>query len=141
MATYPLPKFHFSVEWGGARIGFTEATGLDVQTDVVEYREGNSPDFSKLKMPGLKKFSNVTLKRGTVAGDSDFYAWINTLNMNTVERRDVTIKLLNENHEPVFAWKVLNAFPVKYQPGDFNSGTNEVMVETLELAIEGMSKI
>ena len=53
MATYPLPKFHFLVQWGGARIGFTEVTGLDIQIEPIEYREGASPDYSKIKMPGL----------------------------------------------------------------------------------------
>ena len=52
---YPLPKFHFSVEWGGKRIGFTEASGLDAETEVIEYREGSSPEYSKVKMPGMQK--------------------------------------------------------------------------------------
>lgn len=69
MANYPLPKFHFIIEWGGARIGFTEATGLDKQVEVIEYREGNSYNYNKQKMPGLQKFSNITLKRGTMASD------------------------------------------------------------------------
>ncbi len=52
MATYPLPKFHFRVEWGGTRIGFTEVTGLDQQVEAIEYREGSSLEYSKIKMPG-----------------------------------------------------------------------------------------
>ena len=77
MATYPLPKFHFLVQWGGVRIGFTEVTGLDMQSEVIEYREGNSPEYHKIKMPGMQKFSNITFKRGTIQGDSDFYKWMN----------------------------------------------------------------
>ena len=73
MAEYPLPKFHFQVEWGGARIGFTEVSGLDVETEAIEYREGNSPQYHKLKMPGMQKYSNITMKRGTFQGDNDFY--------------------------------------------------------------------
>jgi len=141
MAEYPLPKFHFSVEWGGNKIGFTEVTGLDQQVEVIEYREGSSPEYSKVKMPGLQKFSNVTLKRGTFNGDKDFYYWIKTINLNTVDRRDVTISLLNESHEPVLTWKVRNAFPVKVQASDLKSDGNEVAIETLELAHEGMSII
>lgn len=141
MAEYPLPKFHFNVEWGGNKIGFTEVTGLDQQVEVIEYREGSSPEYSKVKMPGLQKFSNVTLKRGTFNGDKDFYNWLKTINLNTVERRDVTISLLNESHEPVLTWKVRNAFPVKVQASDLKSDGNEVAIETLELAHEGMSII
>ena len=138
MATYPLPKFHFRVEWGGSKIGFTEVTGLDSQVEPIEYREGSSPEYSKIKMPGLHKFSNITLKRGTFSNDKEFYNWINTISLNTVERRDVTISLLNESHEPVMTWQVRNAFPVKVQASDMKSDGNEVAIETLELAHEGL---
>src|SRR3546814_19386344 len=79
MTTYPIPKFHFQVEWGGSKIGFTEVTGLDITTEVIEYRDGASPEFSKVKMPGQRTFSNITLKRGTFAGDNAFYKWVNTV--------------------------------------------------------------
>ena len=141
MATYPLPKFHFIVDWGGTRIGFTEVTGLDMQVEAIEYREGNSPQYSKIKMPGMHKFSNITLKRGTFNGDKEFYQWINTVSLNTVERRNLTISLLNENHETVLTWKVINAFPVKVQASDLKADGNEVAIETLELAHEGLNII
>ena len=73
MAEYPLSKFHFQIEWGGTQIGFTEVTGLDVETEVIEYRHGASPEYHKTKMPGMRKYSNITLKRGTFQGDNDFY--------------------------------------------------------------------
>ena len=138
MATYPLPKFHFLVQWGGKRIGFSEVTGLDIQLEPIEYREGSSPQFSKIKMPGLQKFSNITLKRGTVADDKEFYTWLKTVKMNTIERRDLTISLLNENREPVISWKVINAFPIKVQASDLKADGNEVAIETIELAHEGL---
>jgi phage tail-like protein len=139
MAQYPIPKFHFQVEWGGAKIGFTEVTGLDISTDVIEYREGTSPEYHKIKMPGMQKFSNITLKRGTFKGDNDFYNWFNTIALNTVERRNLVISLLNENHEPVVVWKVKNAFPVKVQSTDLKADGNEVAIESLEIAHEGLT--
>lgn len=139
MATYPLPKFHFQVQWGGVRIGFTEVTGLDMQVEAIEYREGSSPEYSKIKMPGMHKFSNITLKRGTIQGDSDFYKWINTINLTVSERRDIVISLLNETHAPVMTWKAKNAFPIKVQASDLKSDGNEVAIETLELAHEGLN--
>ena len=139
MATYPLPKFHFQVQWGGVRIGFTEVTGLDMQVEAIEYREGSSPEYSKIKMPGMHKFSNITLKRGTIEGDSDFYKWVNTINLTVSERRDIIISLLNESHAPVMTWKAKNAFPVKVQASDLKSDGNEVAIETLELAHEGLN--
>lgn len=139
MAQYPIPKFHFQVEWGGAKIGFTEVTGLEVSHEVIEYRDGASREYHKIKMPGMQKFSNVTLKRGTFQGDNDFYNWWNTVALNTIERRDVTVSLLNENHEPVVVWKIKNAWPVKVQSTDLKADGNEVAIETLELAHEGLT--
>jgi len=138
MANYPLPKFHFRVEWGGAKIGFSEVTGLTVETDVVEYRDGSSPEYHKIKMPGMQKFGNVTLKRGIFQGDNDFFKWWKTVALNTIERRDITISLLNENHEPVVVWKIKNAWPTKVQSTDLKSDDNGVAIETIELAHEGL---
>jgi len=139
MAQYPLPKFHFQVDWGGSRIGFTEVTGLDVTTDIIEYRDGASPEYHKIKMPGMIKFSNITMKRGTFKGDNDYYNWWNTVALNTIERRDLIISLLNENHEPVVIWKVKNAWPTKVTATDLKADGNEVAIETIEIAHEGLT--
>ena len=139
MEEYPIPKFHFSVDWGGIRIGFTEVSGLDRQIDVIEYREGNSPEYHKIKMPGMQKFSNITLKRGSFKGDNQYYEWLNTVQLNKIERRDLIITLLNENHEPVITWTIKKAWPIKVQSTDLKADGNEVAIETLELAHEGMT--
>ena len=139
MQEYPVPKFHFSVDWGGTRIGFTEVSGLDVQLDVIEYREGNSPEYHKIKQPGLTKYSNITLKRGTFKGDNQYFEWLNTVQLNKIERRDVIITLLNENHEPVVTWTIKRAWPIKVQSTDLKADGNEVAIETLELAHEGLT--
>lgn len=136
---YPIPKFHFQVEWGGSKIGFTEVSGLDVEREVIEYRDGSSPEYSKLKMPGLTKFSNITLKRGSFKKDNDFYSWWIVNKLESVERRDVTISLLNEEHEPVITWKVKNAWPSKIQPTDLKSDDNSIAIETMELVHEGLT--
>lgn len=141
MAKYPLPKFHFLVQWGGSKVGFTEVTGLDFQVEPIEYREGSSPEYHKVKMPGMHKYSNITLKRGTFSGDVEFYTWMKTISLTRVERRDITISLLNEEHEPVITWGIKNAFPIKVQASDFKADGNEVAVETLELAHEGLGII
>ena len=139
MANYPLPKFHYLVQWGGSRLGFTEVTGLTVENEVIEYREGNSPEYSKIKMPGMQKFGNITLKRGTFQSDNEFFKWWNTKSLGKIDRRDVTISLLNENHQPVMVWKVKNSWPVKVQSADLKSDANEVAIETMELAHEGLT--
>ena len=121
-------------------MSFTEVTGLDIQVEVIEYRHGDSKVFSKIKMPGLQKFSNITLKRGTFQGDFDYYNWLSEIQTDRAGiRRDVVIKLLNEAHEPVAAWKATRCFPVKVQASDLKSDGNEVAIETIEIAHEGLS--
>lgn len=139
MPQYPLPKFHYQVQWGGARLGFTDVSGLTVETQMIEYREGNSPEYHKIKMPGMQNFGNITLKRGMMLDDNEFYAWWNTVALNTIERRDLTISLLNESHEPVFVWKVKNAWPIKVSSTDLKADGNEVAIETIEIAHEGLA--
>jgi len=136
---YPLPVFHFSVDWGGTRIGFSEVSGLTQEIQAIEYRTGSSPEFSTIKMPGLRKYSNITLKRGVIKQDNEFFDWLKTVKLNQIERRDLVIKLLDEEHNPVMVWKVLNAFPVKIEGPQLKASGNEVAVESIELAHEGIS--
>lgn len=145
-ADYPLPKFHFQVEWGGTKIGFTEVSGLDFETEVIEYRHGASPEYIKTKQPGMRKYSNITLKRGTFQSDNEYYEWWNQTSFfqegnstGSRYRRDLTISLLNENHEPIVVWKVKNAWPVKVQSTDLKADGNEVAIESMELAHEGLT--
>lgn len=138
MSDYPLLSCHFQVEWGGSTIGFTEVSGLSIEHDVVEYRGGNDPNYTSQKMPGQKKYNNIVLKRGIIKGDNSFYEWMNTIQLNQVQRRDITISLLNEEHEPVMIWKVLNAWPVKYEGPILKSDVSEPAIETLEIAHEGI---
>jgi phage tail-like protein len=138
MSDYPIPKFHFQADWGGVRIGFTEVSGLDAETEVIEYREGASLEYSKRKIPGMQKYPNVTMKRGVFASDNDYFKWWNTVALNTVQRRSVTISLLNEKHEPVMVWKVKNAWPAKIASTDLKADGNEIAIESIELAHDGL---
>jgi len=138
MPGYPQPKFSFSVEWGGNRLGFTEVTGLDRQLDIIEYREGNSPEYHKTKMPGMEKFSNVVMKRGTFKSDNELFMWLNTVQLNKIQRRDLIISLLDESHTPVVTWKIKNAWPINVKSTDLKSDGNEVAIESVEIAHEGL---
>lgn len=135
----PATNFHFAVNWGGTNIGFTEVSGLSIELDVVSYRNGASPDSSAGLMPGHRKFAPVVLKRGVKKDDADFFQWINTANLNTIERRDVAITLLNERHEPMVAWRLKNAFPFKLEYSPLNANQSAVLMESLSLAHEGLT--
>lgn len=133
---WPLPKFYFSVEIGTLNANFQEVSGLDVEAQVIEYRHGDSKEFSTIKMPGIKKYGNVTLKKGIFKGDNKFWDWFNAIKMNTIERQTVTIKLLDEGGTPTMTWTLANAWPTKITGTDLKSDGNEVAVETLEIAHE-----
>lgn len=136
---YPLPRFHFQVEWGGSKISFTEVTGLVMEREKIEYRHSDSKDFSRIVMPGMLKNANLTCKRGKFEGDFDFNTWMDEVANERVEgRRDVTITLLNEKHEPVAAWTAVRCFPVKVTAPDLKSDANETAIESLEIAHEGL---
>lgn len=136
---YPLPKFHFSVDWGGETGTFTEVSGLDVETEIIEYRDGANRSYSKQKIPGMQKYANVVLKRGVMPADNEFFIWWETVSLNQVERRDVTVSLLNEEHEPMMVWKIVEAWPTKVTGTDLKADGNEIAIETIELAHEGIN--
>jgi phage tail-like protein len=148
---YPIPKFRFKVKWENlskeTEIGFTEVTGLDYQIDPIEYRDGMDINLSKRKMPGMRKFSNVTLKRGVFKGLRDFYDWIDggdkagdkAVVKRKGYRRTVTVTLMDEAAVEVVSWTLQNAFPIKVQFSDMKADGNEVSIDTIELAHEGLS--
>ena len=144
MATnYPLTGFHFIVKWSEDKenISFSDVSGLNVSTKVIEYREGSNKELTTYKMPGLRTYGNVTLKRGSMAADNGFFEWFDSIKNNTVERREVVIQLLDEGHNPVITWNLKNAFPVKYVPGDLSASKGEVLIESLELAYESFTMV
>jgi phage tail-like protein len=139
---YPLPRFHFQVDWAGKKISFTEVTGLVIEREKIEYRHSDSKDFHKISQPGLQKTSNLVLKRGKFESDVDFNTWFDEVaddRANT--RRDVIIRLLSEKHQPVAAWKASRCFPVKVTAPDLKSDANEIAVESIEVAHEGLTHI
>ncbi len=138
MSNKHLINLHFLVEWGGSSLAFSEVSGLGMETEVVEFRSGSSREYSSVKMPGRIKYPNIVLKRGMTEGDNEFFEWWNTIQLNRVEKRDVVISLLNENHEPAFVWRVRNAFPAKLYWDPMLGRGNAVFIETLELAHEGL---
>ncbi|QXH50501.1 phage tail protein [Pseudomonas fakonensis] len=137
-ATWPLPKFRFEVDFGTQLkgIAFQEVSGMDKEVQVIEYRHSNSALFSTIKMPGIAKYSNVTMKRGVFVNDNTFWAWMDEIKMNTIARRTVLIKLLDEAGAVTMQWQLNNAWPTKITGTDLKSDSNEVAVDTIEIAHE-----
>ncbi len=139
MANYPLPAFHYQVEWGGEKMSFSEVSGLSMEIQMIEYRDGDSRQYEPLKMPGIPKYGNITMKKGILPSDNKFFDWMDTTALNKVERKDIIISLLNEAHEPVMTWKVVNAFPVKVEGPGLKATGNEVAIESIEVAHERLT--
>ncbi len=137
-STWPMPKFRFEVDLGTELQGvaFQEVSGMDKEVQVIEYRHSNSPLFSVQKMPGIAKYGNVTMKRGVFVNDNNFWEWMDQIAMNTIARRVVLIKLLDENGDVTMQWQLNNAWPTKISGTDLKSEGNEVAVDTLEIAHE-----
>ncbi|MDZ7813553.1 MAG: phage tail protein [Ideonella sp.] len=136
---WPLPKFHFQVKWDSAVMSFAEVSGLDVEAQPIEYRHGDSSVFSAIKVPGLMKVGNVTMKRGVFKSDNKFWDWFNQIKMNTVKRVSMTISLLGEEGKASMVWTLTNAWPTKVTGIDLKSEGGEVAVESIEVAHEGLT--
>jgi len=137
---WPLPKFYFSVDIGDQTdLPFQEVSGLDIDADVIEYRHGNSPIHSVIKMPGLKKYGDITLKKGVFTTDNKFYEWISKISLNTYERLTVVIRLLDEAGAPKMTWTLTHAFAKQITPTDMNSQSSEAAIETIVFTHEGLS--
>jgi phage tail-like protein len=142
---WPIPKFHFKVTVGGEDIGsFQEVSGLKKTVEVIDYRGGDSLDFFVQKVPGLQKFDNITLKRGVFHEEKQFSEWMKEVkdNLSTHDlgeaRKDLVIELLDSSQTAVMTWTVIRSFPVSVTYPDLNSTANEIAVESIELAHEGI---
>ena len=140
---YPLTKFHYSVEWGEGLMSFQEVTGLEFTREKAEYRGGLDPTFIKQCIPAMKSFGELTLKRGTFAGNNDFFKWWNGTSDDAPgdgmpARRNVTINLKNARGDNVMTWTIDQAFPTKLSSTDLNAENNEIAVESLVLNHEGI---
>lgn len=135
---YPPVSFHFKVEFTGissqeSDIQFQSVAGLSVDIETEEFAEGGENRF-KHKFPVRTKFPNLVLKRGMVT-DSKLIDWCrDAIEGFLFQPIDLTVKLLNEEHEPLVTWNVVNAYPVKWNVSDLNAEENKIAIETIELA-------
>ena len=137
---WPLPSFYFKVEISNVGvISCSEVSGLETEFEEISYRAGDSPIFTKVKMPGLRKAGDLTLKKGIFKDDKALWNWINSVKLNTVQRELVTVSLLDEAGKPVKTWEAINAWPKKISVDGFKSDSNTTSIETLVIAHEGVN--
>lgn len=137
--TDPYRDYNFLVEIDGiTQAGFQEVGGLDASTDSIEYREGNDPSHVR-KLPGMHKYSPITLKRGITDSD-ELWKWYRTVVEGKPERKNGSIVLLDDAGQEKIRWNFVNAWPSKWTGPSFNATSNQVAVETLEITHEEVKK-
>ncbi len=141
-AAYPLPVYNYKVNIGGDTISFSEVSGLGMSFETITYKEsktlepGAGPNV--MIMPGQANPVSITLKKGYVRGKSlpVFYDWINSVQLNLVDKKNITVQLCDETGTAVVSWNVLNAFPTKLDAPGFTADSNEVAIESMELTAD-----
>ena len=142
MRDRPYTQFNFLVDLGdgnteGPRAGFQEMSEIGTEVAVIEYRNGNSKENNPIKLTGLSKAGNVTLKRGVI-GSLDLYQWLDQIrNGDQNALRTVTVQLMNDDHSAaVQTWRLLRARIIKHTSGPLNAKGNDVAMEEIVLACE-----
>lgn len=137
-STWPMPEFRFEVDFGTELKGvsFQEVSGLNMETQIIDYRTGDNQHFSTIKMPSIVKYGQVTLKRGIFANDKNFWDWLDEIKMNKINRTSMLIKLLDESGNVTMQWLLSNAWPTKITGTDLKSDGNKVAIDTIEIAHE-----
>jgi phage tail-like protein len=140
----PYPSSNFEVIINGisddgrsVRGSFAEVSGLEVEIEAIEYRNG-SDDITVRKLPGLRKFTNITLKR-RVIGDLTFWNWLVSAMNGQVQRANGSIVLLDENRNEVMRWIFRRGWPCKWTGPVLNAKSNEIAIESIEICHEGLS--
>ncbi|HEX2871518.1 MAG TPA: phage tail protein [Polyangiaceae bacterium] len=144
-ADYPLPVYNYRVEIAGNAVAFSEVSGLSISHEVNTYKESQTasgvPGPRVFHVPGQRAPIKVTLKKGIVRGASlkQLYGWMRTVELNRVDKRDVSIRLCDEKGEAVVSWKMINAFPTKLDAPTFDAKSQDPAIETMELTADYVS--
>lgn len=137
--TDPYRGYNFLVEIDGiTQAGFQEVSGLDASTDPIDYRESNDPNHVR-KLPGLNKYTAITLKRGITDSD-ELWKWYQSVAAGKAERKNGSIVLLDDAGQERLRWNFAGAWPSKWSGPSFNSTSNAIAVETLEITHEEVRK-
>ena len=135
----PYKSYRFLVEVHELVVGgFSDASGLQAETQVEEYREGGVNDYIH-QLPKETKYSRLTLKRG-ITDSGVMWEWYRKVINGIVDRKNIYVILLDDERKEKWRWHFANAFPVKWVGPDFKADGSSVAFETIELVHDGMSK-
>jgi len=143
----PVVQFNFLVDLGtgntsGPDAGFQEVSGIGMEVTVAEYRNGNHKENSVMKITGMNKSTDVTMKRGII-GSLTLYNWLDQIrNGDPNALRTVTVQLQSEDHtDVVMTWKLLRARIIKHTSGPLNAKGTDIAMEEMVLAYERLEMV
>jgi phage tail-like protein len=132
----PYRGYNFRIELDNTSVAsFRECSGLTASTDMVDYREGTDGPLSVRKLTGLRKFTNLTFKRG-ITQNEDLWKWYKNVLNGVADRRNGAVVLQDELHSDVLRWNFTNAVICKYEGSTMNATSNDVGLETVEICPE-----
>ena len=135
----PYKGYNFLVEIDGITVAaFRQVGGLASETEVIEYRVGSDKTNTARKLPGLTKYTNIVLKRG-ITQNTELWNWRKAIEQGTPDRRNGAIVLLDDERNPVRRWRFTEGWITKFDGPDLNAKGNEVAIETIEIAHEGLT--
>jgi len=134
----PITTDHFQVQWGGTSLKFHSVEGLESHVEIIEYRDGISPDYTPRKIPGRIHNSNIILRRVYTKTDNEMWNWFSLVLNNRPEYRDLTISILDNQHQPVITFKISNAWPCAYRGPVLVGNERQLALEEIEIAHAGM---
>jgi phage tail-like protein len=142
---YPLPVYNYKVSIDGETIAFSQVTGLSMSFETSTYKESPTEDGIVgpviMRMPGQPADVTLTLQKGIVRGKSlpVLYNWINSKQLNLIQKKDIQVDLCDENGASVFRWTVRNAFPTKLDAPGFEATSNDAAIESMELMADSIA--
>ncbi|MCG1040908.1 MULTISPECIES: phage tail protein [Burkholderiaceae] len=135
--TYPIPTYRFKVVVGSEEMACSAVSGLELGVETIEYKDGTG---AVRRMPGQRQALHITLRRGVVKGKSQLYDWINSISLNQVEKKDMSISLTSEAGDALLVtWNVTDAFPTKLSAPHFDASSNEVAIEEVSLTADRLT--
>jgi phage tail-like protein len=141
---YPLPAYNYRVDIGATTVAFSEVSGLEIAADSITYNESQvAPGLTgpnTMSMPGIRHLVNLTMKKGLVKTKSIsvLYNWMAAIQLNKVEKKDITIHLCDEKGASVITWIIRNAYPTKLAAPTFSASANEVAIESMDLTADSL---
>ncbi len=143
---YPLSVYNYRVEIGvdAVAVGFSEVSGLSISYETTTYKESpvesGAPGPRVMIMPAQSSAPTISLKKGVVPSSSvaTLFNWINSTQINQIEKRDIYVRLCDETGTPVVSWRVVNAFPTKLDAPTFDANSNDAAIESMELMADAV---